>query len=170
MTAGAAAVSVRSYREQDAARLKQIVGLAWRQFAAHFSDWPAFETRLLRIEQLAAQAELIVAESEGVVAGFVGYAGRGVPKADFFEPDWAVIRMLSVDPAMRGRGMGRILTEACMARARAESAEVMALHTSPIMTHAEPMYLRLGFKRVRALPEVFGVSYYLYTKNMAPAT
>lgn len=163
---GGTAVSLRGYREQDAARLKQIVALAWRRFAPHFNDWPAFETRLLDIERLAAQAELTVAESGGLVAGFVGYAGPGVPKADFFEPDWAVIRMLSVDPAMGGRGVGRILTEACMARARGEGAAVVALHTSPIMSHAEPMYRRLGFRGVRALPDVFGVPYYLYMKNL----
>ena len=165
MKPGEAAISLRPYRVQDATRLQQIVTLAWRQFAPHFSDWTAFEARLQRIEELAAQAELILAETEGVPAGFVGYAGRGAPKADFFEPDWAAIRMLSVDPAMRGRGIGRILIEACLARALSEGAAVVALHTSPIMAQAERMYLKLGFARVRALPKVHGVPYYLYTKR-----
>ncbi|HEX8956122.1 MAG TPA: GNAT family N-acetyltransferase [Burkholderiaceae bacterium] len=164
---GEAAVSLRPYQVRDAPRLKQIVTLAWCQFAPHFSDWPAFEMRLLQIERLAAQVELIVAEVEGVPAGFVGYAGRGAPKADFFEPGWAAIRMLSVDPAMRGRGIGRALIAACLVRARNEGAAVVALHTSPIMVQAERMYLKLGFARVRALPELDGVSYYLYTKTQA---
>jgi ribosomal protein S18 acetylase RimI-like enzyme len=167
MMQGGGQVCLRHYQAQDSPRLEAIVARAWLQFAPHFSDWPAFEARLLQIGRLATQAELIVAEADGAIAGFVGYAGRGVPKADYFEPDWAVIRMLSVDPAMRGRGIGRILTEACLDRARAEQAATVALHTSPIMTLAERMYLNLGFARMRPLPEVFGVPYYLYTKPHA---
>jgi len=165
MNGPAARVSLRAYQRQDAPQLKALVASAWRQFAAQFSDWPALEAGLLQIERLAGQTELIVAEADGMVAGMVGYAGRGVPKADFFTPDWAVIRMLSVAPAMRGRGIGPMLTQACLSRAQAEQAPVTALHTSPVMASAESMYLKLGFVRERALPEVFGVPYYLYIKT-----
>ena len=74
--------------------------------------------------------------------------------------------MLVVDPAARGLGTGRALTEACVARARRDHAPEIALHTSPIMTVALPMYLRMGFVRVRDAPPLFGVPYAIYMKSL----
>ncbi len=74
--------------------------------------------------------------------------------------------MLVVDPACRGNGIGRALTDECLARARRDGAKVMALHTSPIMTVALPMYLRMGFAWLRAAPPIFGVDYAVYTKAL----
>ena len=65
--------------------------------------------------------------------------------------------MLVVDPAARGRGLGRLLTEECIRRARRDGAGAIALHTSPIMQVALAMYLRLGFVLLRDAPPVFGV-------------
>jgi hypothetical protein len=53
-----------------------------------------------------------------------------------------------------------------MRRARRDRAAVIALHTSPIMTVALPMYLRMGFVRLRATPPIFGVEYAVYTKML----
>jgi ribosomal protein S18 acetylase RimI-like enzyme len=75
--------------------------------------------------------------------------------------------MLVVDPTTRGRGLGRALTDACIARARRDGATVIALHTSPIMTVALPMYRRLGFEQVREAPPIHGVAYAVYLKSLA---
>ena len=74
--------------------------------------------------------------------------------------------MLVVDPAARGRGLGRMLTEECMRRARRDGAEMIALHTSPIMQVALAMYLRLGFVPLRDSPPIFGVPYRIYLKRL----
>ena len=66
--------------------------------------------------------------------------------------------MLVVDPAARGAGVGRALTDACINGARRDGSDVIALHTSPIMTVALPMYLRMGFRLVHA-PLLYGVPY-----------
>ena len=50
--------------------------------------------------------------------------------------------------------------------ALAASGEVIALHTSPIMTVALPMYLRMGFERLRDAPPIRGVYYAVYTKML----
>lgn len=112
---------------------------------------------------LADHAELIVAVCDRELVGAVGYVGPGItPRAEFFEPDWAIIRMLVVDPKSRGQGTGRKLTEECLAYARRDHAPVIALHTSPAMEVALRMYLKMGFKLVRNLPDRFGVPYGLY--------
>ncbi len=55
--------------------------------------------------------------------------------------------MLAVDPDAGGRGVGRALAEACMARARAEGRLGMAITTRPHMLVAHHLYENLGFRR-----------------------
>ena len=64
--------------------------------------------------------------------------------------DESAFRMLVVDPAARGRGVGELLVCACLARARAAGKRRMVLSTSTLMTAAHRLYERLGFTR---LPE-----------------
>jgi ribosomal protein S18 acetylase RimI-like enzyme len=89
-----------------------------------------------------------------------------VPKAAHFKPEWPIVRMLVVDPAARGLGAGRALTEACVVRAQRDHAAEIALHTSEIMTVALPMYLRMGFLRVSDAPPLFDVPYGIYVKQL----
>ncbi|GAB4267379.1 GNAT family N-acetyltransferase [Deferrisoma sp.] len=53
------------------------------------------------------------------------------------------IRLLGVDPAFRGRGIGRALTEACIARAHGQ----VILHTTRAMEAAWHMHEGMGFRR-----------------------
>lgn len=62
-------------------------------------------------------------------------------------PDTASLRMLGVDPAARGRGVGRALVEACLERARAAGKRVMVLRTTERMEVAAALYRSLGFER-----------------------
>jgi ribosomal protein S18 acetylase RimI-like enzyme len=61
--------------------------------------------------------------------------------------EWAVIRLLAVDPNARGLGLGRRLTEECISRARTDGASVVGLHTVVEMAIAQGLYERLGFVR-----------------------
>jgi ribosomal protein S18 acetylase RimI-like enzyme len=98
----------------------------------------------------------------------VVYVGPGKPKSDFFEMEWPVIRMLSVDTPYRGHGIGRALTLECVRRAERDGSPVIALHTSSIMEVALPMYTRMGFMFHREAPSLFGVPYGVYLKNLGP--
>ena len=158
------ALVLRDFVSADADRVNGIALAAFSQFAAHYDDWPKLAATLSRMCDLATSGEIIVAEANGEIAGAVAYIPPGAPKAAFFEPAWPVIRMLVADPARRGLGIGRALTDECLRRARRDHAHVIALHTSPIMTVALPMYLRMGFAKVRNTPPIFGVDYAVYTK------
>ena len=103
----------------------------------------------------------------GQIVGAVAYVGPQQPKPAFFEPAWPIIRMLVVDPSARSKGIGRQLTEECLRRAERDRSGVIALHTTPIMTVALPMYLRMGFTRVRDAPDILGVPYAVYVKALA---
>jgi ribosomal protein S18 acetylase RimI-like enzyme len=60
------------------------------------------------------------------------------------------LRLLAVDPAARGRGVGRRLVEACVQVARHAGREVATLHTIEQMAAAQRIYRSLGFRRDRS--------------------
>jgi GNAT superfamily N-acetyltransferase len=159
-------VSLRDFFTSDAATIDRLAVASFSQYSRDFQDWPAMVRVLEKMSDMAASAEIIIAEHEGRVMGAVGYVPPSAPKAAHFKPEWPIIRMLVVDPDARGLGAGRALTEACIARARRDRAGEIALHTSPIMTVALPMYLRMGFVRVRDAPPLFGVPYAIYVKAL----
>jgi GNAT superfamily N-acetyltransferase len=58
------------------------------------------------------------------------------------------LRLLAVLPEARGWGVGKSLTEACIARASSWGATTLGLHTSDSMRTAMGLYEKLGFVRV----------------------
>ena len=76
------------------------------------------------------------------------------------------MRMLVVCPESRGKGIGRALANACIAKAQRDGADVFGLHTSAIMSVALPTYQSMGFEFVREAPSIHGVPYGIYTKQL----
>ena len=76
--------------------------------------------------------------------------GGGYP-APGWPPSWCAVRLLAVDPACRGLGIGRRLTAECLDRARRRGAAAVGLHTAPFMASARHIYESLGLERVPAL-------------------
>jgi len=163
----AAQYEILDFEPQDAEAVNAIALAAFEQYRAAYSDWQEFAKRIGAMASLTESgAEIIVASNDGSVAGAVAYFGPGAPKEDPFDPAWSLIRLAVVDPAARGHGLGRLLTEECIRRARRDGASVIALHTSPIMQVALGMYLRLGFVLLRQVPPRFGVPYRIYLKRL----
>ncbi|QOG17460.1 MULTISPECIES: GNAT family N-acetyltransferase [Bradyrhizobium] len=158
---------LRDYQATDAEAIVRVALAAFAEFEPHFSDWPLFNANVAKMPGLAQTGEIIVAEDDGRIVGAVAYIGPKAKKPAFFDPAWPVIRMLVVDPAARGKGVGRQLTEECLRRAERDQAQVIALHTTPIMTVALPMYLRMGFVKTGEAPDILGVPYAVYVKTLA---
>jgi GNAT superfamily N-acetyltransferase len=111
---------------------------------------PVFDAYLEDLCSLAdhwRDAEVLVAEVDGRIAGSVlfypdaGSEGLGLPSG------WAGFRKLAVRPEMRGRGLGRALTESCIAAARRRQAPTVGIHTTPFTRAARRMYEAIGFRR-----------------------
>jgi predicted N-acetyltransferase YhbS len=163
---GSMTALIREFRTGDAAAVSRVVLSAWDQYRGVFSNWAHVEAIFANAASLAAKAELLVAEKDGSIVGCVAYVGPGREREPMFDPTWSIIRMLSVDPAVRGEGIGRQLSETCIERARRDGAKVVGLHTSPVMSVALPLYLRLGFVHCRDIPDRNGVPYTVYTLTL----
>jgi ribosomal protein S18 acetylase RimI-like enzyme len=158
---------IRDFSASDADAVNAVALAAFAQYEGVYSDWHSLVRGVASTADLARHAEIIVAEDGGRLIGAVAYCPPGSePRAEFFEPDWPIIRMLVVAPDARGKGVGRRLTEACIERARRDGAQSISLHTSPAMAAALALYQRIGFRRVRALPDRFGVPYGLYRLDL----
>jgi ribosomal protein S18 acetylase RimI-like enzyme len=164
-------MSVRPFTPGDAEAVNALALAAFEQYRGVYDDWETLSRGVGSMASLAGGGEILVAEEEGGrIVGAVAYFGPGSePRADFFEPEWPIIRMLVVDPQARGRGIGRRLTDECIERARRDEAAVIALHTSPAMEVALAMYLRMGFRLERKVPDRFGVPYGLYLMDLKEA-
>ena len=161
--------SLRDFQLSDAEAVNEIALAAFHEYKHLYSDWPTLASNLGRTASLADQSELIVASRGATVVGAVAYVPPGRPRQDFFPLDWPIVRMLVVLPSERGHGIGRALTEECIRRADRDSAHLLALHTSPIMSVALPMYQRLGFERHGDAPSLMGVPYSIYVKQLNPS-
>jgi GNAT superfamily N-acetyltransferase len=156
-------VRIREFRADDAAAVNRVALAAWYQYRTLFLDWARSEAIFANVASLADKAELLIAEKEGSIVGCVLYVSPGREREDIYDSTWSIIRALSVHPGARGEGIGRQLSEACIERARRDGAKVVGLHTSPVMTVALPMYLRLGFVHYRDIPDRNGLPYAVYT-------
>jgi ribosomal protein S18 acetylase RimI-like enzyme len=110
-----------------------------------------YASELADVAGRADRAELLVVrDGDDRLVGSVALVLDG----DFGEitesDDEAAVRMLVVDPAVQGRGIGALLMTECLERARAAGKRRMVLSTSTAMAAAHRLYERLGFTR---LPE-----------------
>jgi ribosomal protein S18 acetylase RimI-like enzyme len=108
-----------------------------------------YRDQLVDVAGRAAAGTVLVAEdSDGSLLGTVTYVpGPGTSMSEFEDPDACGIRMLAVAPERQGRGIGRVLTDACIELGRSLGRRRIVLHSTEAMRVARAMYERLGFVR-----------------------
>jgi ribosomal protein S18 acetylase RimI-like enzyme len=141
-------LSVESARPED---YDAIAELTVRVYVEGNLASEQYTPQLADVTGRAERSELLVVrDADGRVVGSVACVLSG----DFGEvlesDDEAAFRMLVVDPAAQGRGVGRLLVTGCLDRARASGKKRVVISTDPRMTAAHRLYEGLGFTR---LPE-----------------
>lgn len=134
-------------------------GLASEGYAAELAD----------VAGRADRSELLVVRDDGGrVVGSVALVLSG----DFGEvttsEEEAGFRMLVVDPAVQGQGLGELLVTTCLDRARAGGKRRMVISTGSRMTGAQRLYERLGFTRLpeRDWSPVPGIDLLVYSREL----
>ena len=103
---------------------------------------------LRMVAERAAVADVVVAvDEDDRLLGSVTFCVAPNPYAEVGDPGDAEFRMLVVDPAAQGRGVGRALVEGCLDRARERGAPRVVLSSTKWMTVAHGLYERMGFVR-----------------------
>jgi GNAT superfamily N-acetyltransferase len=141
---------VRQARRSEIPRIAPIVAAALEEFRGSI---PAdiFDAYVNQSADLGArwdEAEVLVAELDGRIAGTVSFYPDASREGLGFPAHWAGFRTLAVDPALRGKGIGRTLLAACLDRARTIAVPTLAIHTSALMRAACALYEQAGFRRV----------------------
>jgi ribosomal protein S18 acetylase RimI-like enzyme len=94
------------------------------------------------------EAELWVAvDDDGILLGSVTSCPEGSPWRELSQPGEGEFRMLAVDPAAQGRGVGKSLVTHVIDRFRAQGARAVVICSMTSMEAAHRVYLALGFAR-----------------------
>lgn len=133
------------------------------------AEQPQYYEMLANVGQLTLKpdTELIVAvTNDDQIGGAVVYFGDmqhyGSGGAATQEKNAAGFRLLAVSDQERGKGLGKLLTLACLEKAKEQKQSQLIIHTTNAMKPAWKMYEKIGFKRSEDLDflqgnlEVFG--------------
>ena len=143
---------IRDARPEESDRVSLLLRDAYLEYKEHFPPgrWELYLEDMMDVRSRLGDAELIIAELRGRMAGAVTlYLDGSRSGQEGWPAGWAYIRLLAVHPSYRGQGIGRALMEECIRRCRKHSIKMVALHTAEIMGIARKMYESMGFVRAR---------------------
>lgn len=118
------------------------------------TEQPAYYAMLSNIGDFTHKpdTELLVIVSEdnkvlGAVVFFADMQYYGSGGSATKETNAAAFRLLAVDPDTRGQGLGKLLTQTCIQKAKDKNLSQMIIHSTKAMQRAWGMYESMGFKR-----------------------
>ena len=148
--------TIRNAKPEEFEELGQLMVEVYSQLEGFpkQSEQPEYYKLLAGIGELTKKpnTELIVAVSpEGKIAGGVvyfsdmQYYGSGGTATQ--EKNASGFRLLAVAPAFRKQGIGKLLTNECIRKAKELKQAQVIIHSTKAMQIAWKMYEELGFKR-----------------------
>ena len=137
-------------RPADSAEFPALADLCAAAYAPFVAGDGHYVALLRDVARRAAEAELLVAAEPdgGRVLGTVTFVPDGGPLGEIAERGEAEFRMLAVDPAAQGRGVGTTLLRRVLDDSRRRGKQGVVCSSQPEMRAAHRIYQRLGFLRV----------------------
>jgi ribosomal protein S18 acetylase RimI-like enzyme len=164
-------MELRRATPDDVADVGELTVAAYAEFVMS-SD--SYVDQLRDAARRDREAELWVAVGDrGALLGCVTVCPPTSPWRELAaaeDPTEGEFRMLAVDPAVRGRGVGQSLVRLAVDRARQHGARRVLLSSLPQMTGAHRLYERIGFRRDprRDRAPVPGVGLLAYQLDISP--
>ena len=111
--------------------------------------WKVLRNTLISDNDLKNNAKIYVTELDGKIVGSVVLFPPAIQAYDWSDDvqEFPEIRMLSVDPTIRGKGIGKALVEHCLKVSKEEKRPKIGLHTTSFMIKAASLYESMGFER-----------------------
>lgn len=132
--------------DEEAAQAGAVTARAWRELTSPIDgDREVYLERIGDVAGRARLAPVYVAVRNGRIVGSVTIDLDGTLAREDLPPDEAMVRMLGVEPRLNGQGIGRALTEACLARARAAGKRTVTLFVDSRSAGARHLYESMGF-------------------------
>jgi ribosomal protein S18 acetylase RimI-like enzyme len=142
-----AEVVVRPVRPEEYQAVGDITIAAYLTIAG-FSPGERYQAEMRDVAARVESAEVLVAAGhDGRVLGAVTFVPGLGPMAEFDGPDESGMRMLAVDPAAQGRGVGAALLRRVLDASRERGKGGVVCSSLPQMRAAHRVYERAGFHR-----------------------
>jgi len=142
-------VRVRPVRPTEYEQAGAVTALAYREFMSPAGEWGGYEKQLADVAGRATSALVLVADVDGAIAATATLELDARISPDTQQPplagDEAHLRMLGVHPEYRQHGIGRLMVEACIERARSAGKRRLTLDTTEPMVAARALYEGMGF-------------------------
>lgn len=135
-------ILIRLIQPKDNTALARIIRDALAEFNANKPGTVYFDSTTDQLYQLFESGKGVyhVALINGHVAG-----GAGIYYTAGLEDDTCELVKMYLSPAARGRGLGKLLVQECLAAAKNAGYKKMYLETMPELVVAIPMYEKFGF-------------------------
>jgi predicted N-acetyltransferase YhbS len=130
---------VRDGRRGDAGGIEEVTLAAYQQYGAVMPPalWDGYRENIVSTLAAAPSKAQIVAEENGRIVGSVLLYPPGTeivrPGGGPMTLAYPEIRLLAVAPSARGQGIGALLMDECVRRARESGAKALTLHTTDMM-------------------------------------
>jgi ribosomal protein S18 acetylase RimI-like enzyme len=133
-------------RPVTAAEFGEVADVCEAAYAELVPPGSGYRAVLRDVARRAEEAELLVA-ADGRVLGTVTFVPAGGPMGEIAAPHETEFRMLAVDPAAQGRGVGAALLGRVIEESRALGRRGVVCSSLPEMRAAHRVYERAGFRR-----------------------
>jgi ribosomal protein S18 acetylase RimI-like enzyme len=156
---------VRNARPEEFSSIGQLLVGAYSQLDGFpkEAEQPSYYKMLANVGDFTEKqnTELLVAvsptnEIAGAVVYFSDMAQYGSGGTATQERNAAGFRLLAVKETARGHGIGKLLTQACISKAREKGLAQVIIHTTQAMQTAWKMYEGIGFQRSADLDFIQG--------------
>lgn len=143
---------VRLFRPGEEGAVVRVAANAFRNYPSHYHADPRLDPRkcnevypswaLRTCVSSEAADQVLVAESEGALAGFASIRRNSPEEAD--------VVLFAVDPAWHGRGIARSLLVRTLEWCRSKGVPRLLYSTQVTNQPAQTLLTRLGFEQARA--------------------
>jgi GNAT superfamily N-acetyltransferase len=136
-------------RRAIAAEFPAVADVCEAAYAPFLQPDGHYRAVLRDVARRATHAELLVAAEpgDGRILGTVTFVPDGGPLGEIAGPSESEFRMLAVDPAAQGHGVGAALLQRVLDGSRERGKGAVVCSSLPEMRAAHRVYERAGFRR-----------------------